>query len=134
MSSKSLSSPQGREWSLFFTNDDTDDTVWSCNLCPRGSKTYRQQRNRGYTNLMSHVKGQHQDSIDEVINQHRNCDKVNTLQNYANLTGTRKTPWGGTIHDWLVYCIFLDHPFSYVDKKLVKDFAKMQSISSIVCA
>ena len=84
----------GKEWAdIFFKLHHSDGTKskYMCNLCPKGSQLYTSAKGHGYTNLKTHITGQHSESITDMVNEFRGIKNNNTLDNYSNMTGRRVT-------------------------------------------
>ena len=119
----------GDEWArIFFKLDHIDGvkSLYRCVQCHAGSQLYTCHTGHGYTNLKNHVTAKHPETFSDMVNEFKGNKNGNTLLNHSNMTGKRVTKDGTKYFNWLQYCVFLDHPLTAADNKLLTAITKLQ--------
>lgn len=100
----------------YFKNIDEEETKWECKC----GKVLVQRKNTGWTNLVNHIKSQHQD-------QHKSETQNLKMENF--FTNSNTTKKGGNIYGWLHWVCCGLKPFNFVENKLTRMYTKLTPIS-----
>jgi hypothetical protein len=111
--------------SLFFTKTDPGNAEcreYKCKIC---DTTRKANRTGGYTNLIDHLKDKHPKWKDVVARAKSKQPVKGAMDQFLKKRVEDKYL---NIYRWILWVIKEKHPFSFVDRKYVRKFSKLDSI------